>query len=400
MAPSIRIPVRPTRTKETTMDQQKQAERRQFLQQGVGVAAGLAMPGLAIPGNAVAQARPEGRDFAGQTLTALVYSGINENTWRKHFVQPFEEATGAKVVIDAAWTEGIAKLKTAPANQAPFDILMTDPTQGYPAIDEGLFRKIELKNIPNLAKFHKRILAGRVYDEQWGVPFISSAMTLAWNTEAYPNGLESWTQLLDGPARGNMMLYSQYYMSLYTFAAMKAEKDRAVGKAGEMMMNDIDGVLRFAKENRDAVKYWWPSTADAVNALARKNVVAGNIHGNGLLAPMRDKKPVNGRIPPGDVAYVQLFLVSPKSVKNPALVEAAMNYFCSEAFQRASAETGELPANIPAIAQAQGEKDNVWATAYPNTQAEFDQLQYYPYDAYFKHLDKIKTTWEREIIRK
>jgi spermidine/putrescine-binding protein len=400
MAPSIRIPVRPTRTKETTMDQQKQAKRRQFLQQGVGVAAGLAMPGLAIPGNAVAQARPEGRDFAGQTLTALVYSGINENTWRKHFVQPFEEATGAKVVIDAAWTEGIAKLKTAPANQAPFDILMTDPTQGYPAIDEGLFRKIELKNIPNLAKFHKRILAGRVYDEQWGVPFISSAMTLAWNTEAYPNGLESWTQLLDGPARGNMMLYSQYYMSLYTFAAMKAEKDRAVGKAGEMMMNDIDGVLRFAKENRDAVKYWWPSTADAVNALARKNVVAGNIHGNGLLAPMRDKKPVNGRIPPGDVAYVQLFLVSPKSVKNPALVEAAMNYFCSEAFQRASAETGELPANIPAIAQAQGEKDNVWATAYPNTQAEFDQLQYYPYDAYFKHLDKIKTTWEREIIRK
>jgi len=400
MAPSIRIPVRPTRTKETTMDQQKQAKRRQFLQQGVGVAAGLAVPGLAIPGNAIAQARPAGRDFAGQTLTALVYSGINENTWRKHFVQPFEEATGAKVMIDAAWTEGIAKLKTAPANQAPFDILMTDPTQGYPAIDEGLFRRIELKNIPNLAKFHKRILAGRVYDEQWGVPFISSAMTLAWNTEAYPNGLESWTQLLDGAARGNMMLYSQYYMSLYTFAAMKAEKDRAVGKAGEMMMNDIDGVLRFAKENRDAVKYWWPSTADAVNALARKNVVVGNIHGNGLLAPMRDKKPVNGRIPPGDVAYVQLFLVSPKSVKNPALVEAAMNHFCSEAFQRASAETGELPANIPAIAQAQGEKDNVWATAYPNTQAEFDQLQYYPYDAYFKHLDKIKTTWEREIIRK
>ena len=76
-----------------------------------------------------------------------------------------------------------------------------------------------------------------------------------------------------------MMLYSLYYMSLYTFAAMKAAKDRAVGKAGEMMMNNMEkaGVLRFAKENRDAVKYWWPSTADAVNALVRKNVVAGNV---------------------------------------------------------------------------------------------------------------------------
>ena len=381
------------------MDHQR-AKRREFLQQGVGLAAGLAIPALTAPSRAAAQSRQSGRDFAGQTLTALVYSGINENTWRKHFVQPFEEATGAKVVIDAAWTEGIAKLKTAPSNQAPFDILMTDPTQGYPAIDEGLFRKIDLKNVPNLQKFHKRILAGRVYDEQWGVPFISSAMTLAWNTETFPNGLESWSQLLEGPARGSMMLYSQYYMSLYTFAAMKAAKDRAVGKAAEMMMNDIDGVLRFAKENRDAVKYWWPSTADAVNALVRKNVIAGNIHGNGLLAPMRDKKPIDGRIPPGDVAYVQLFLVSPKNVKNPALVEAGMNYFCSEGFQRASAETGELPANIPAIAQAYGQKDKIWATAYPDTPAEFDQLQYYPYDAYFKHLDKIKTTWEREIIRK
>jgi len=377
------------------MNDQDRAKRRIFLQQGMGLAAGLALPSLAA-----AQARPAGRDFAGQTLTALVYSGINENTWRKHFVPPFEAATGAKVVIDAAWTEGIAKLKTAPGNQAPFDILMTDPIQGYPAIDEGLFRKIDLKNVPNLQKFHKRIVSGRVYDEGWGVPFISSAMTLAWNTEAFPNGLESWTQLLESPARGNMMLYSLYYMSLYTFAAMKAAKDRAVGKAGEMLMNDIDGVLRFAKENRDAVKYWWPSTADAVNALARKNVVAGNIHGNGLLAPLRDKKPVNGRIPPGDVAYVQLFLVSPKNVKNPALVEAGLNYFCSEEFQRASAETGELPSNIPAIAQAHGQKDSIWATAYPHTIAEFDQLQYYPYDAYFKHLDKIRTTWEREIIRK
>jgi len=30
-----------------------------------------------------------------------------------------------------------------------------------------------------MQRFHKRILQGRVYDEQWGVPFISSAMTLA-----------------------------------------------------------------------------------------------------------------------------------------------------------------------------------------------------------------------------
>ena len=115
---------------------------------------------------------------------------------------------------------------------------------------------------------------------------------------------------------------------------------------------------------------------------------------------MRDKRPVAGVIPKGDVAYVQLFLVVPKNARNPALAEAALNHYCSEEFQRALANTGELPANIPAIAEEYGRKDSVWATAYPNTPAEFDALQYYPYDAYFKHLDKIRTTWEREILRK
>ena len=196
-----------------------------------------------------------------------------------------------------------------------------------------------------------------------------------------------------------MMLYSLYYMSLYTFAAMKAEKDRAVGKAGEMMMNDIDGVLRFAKDNRDAVKYWWPSTADAVNALARKNVVAGNVHGNGLLAPRRDRR--TGRRAgsrPGDVAYVQLFLVSPKNVKNPALVEAALNHFsAARTFQRASAETGELPWNIPGDRAGPGREGQASGRRrIPDTAAEFDQLQYYPYDAYLRAPGRGQgPTWER-----
>ncbi len=74
-------------------------ERRRFLQATAALAA--------VPGALHAQGK---RDFKGQTLTALVYSGINENTWRKHFVPQFEAATGAKVIVDAAWTEGIAKL--------------------------------------------------------------------------------------------------------------------------------------------------------------------------------------------------------------------------------------------------------------------------------------------------
>lgn len=368
-------------------------DRRSFLTTSISLAGTLAAPALV-------RAQSLGSSFKGQTLKAMVYSGINENTWRKFFVPQFEAATGAKLIIDAAWTEGVAKLKASPGSEPPFDILMTDPIQGYPTIDEGLLQKVNLANIPNFQKFHNRVRAGRVPEESWGVSFISSAMTLSWNTEAVPGGLQNWGQLLDAPARGNMMLCALYYMSIYTFACMKAAKENAVGKAAQMCLTNLDDVLNFARANRDAVKYWWPNTAEAVNTLVRKNVIAGNIHGNGLLAPMRDGRPVAGVIPTGDVAYVPLFLVVPKNVRNPALVEAALNHFCSEEFQRSSAETGELPANILSVAQAHAPKDKVWATAYPDTAAEFEALRFYPYEAYFKDLRKVTNTWEREIMRK
>lgn len=339
-------------------------------------------------------------DFEGRTLTILTYSGINETVWRDNFAPQFKEATGADVIVDAAWTEGIAQLQTA-GDSPPFQIMMTDPMQGYPARDEGLFRNIDLGALDNLNKFHPNIVQGRAVEEEFAVPFISSAMTLAWNTERVPEGLERWGQLLDSPLRGDMMLYNLYYMSLYTFAAIRADVEGAVGSASDMVRDDLDGVLAFAKENRDAVSYWWPSTADAVNALIGGNVSAGNIHGNGLLAPARDGEPVAGTIPEGDVAYVQLFLAVPAGVSDDEMdiVQAALNHYCSEEFQRAVAETGELPSQIPAIAKEYGAEHEEWAAAYPNTSEEFDALAYYPYEAYFADRQKIEETWDREILR-
>lgn len=56
---------------------------------------------------------------------------------RKVFVPRFEDLTGAKVIIHSGWWEGIAKLKTAPSNSPPFDLMICDATQGYPAIKKG-----------------------------------------------------------------------------------------------------------------------------------------------------------------------------------------------------------------------------------------------------------------------
>jgi spermidine/putrescine-binding protein len=342
-----------------------------------------------------------GQSFAGKNLTVFVYAGLTENTYREVFNPAFEKATGAKVTLSPGWWDSAAKLKTSPEEQPPFDLVLTDPTQGFPGIRDGLFQKIDLSKVPNAKNFAPNILDTFVYKEAWGVPYISSAMTLCWHKELVPDGLKKWSDLLSEGLKGKIMMYNSYYLSLYTFAVAKVEMDGKPGTAKQEMERNLDGVLQFAKDKRDWVKYWWPTTADGVNALLQKNVSAGNIHGNGMIAPLRDSKPVDFIVPDNDQAYVQLFLVVPKTTKNKELAEAAINIIASEEVQRGfGMKTGELSVNIPAIATEVSKAQPVWAKVYPSTSTQFQNLSYYPYELYDKNADKLTKFWDREILRK
>lgn len=340
--------------------------------------------------------------FAGRTLTLFVYSGLTENTFRDVFAPAFEKATGAKVVLSPGWWDSAAKLKSSPDDQPPYDLVQTDPIQGYPGIRDGLFQKIDLTKIPNAQKFAPNMLDSFVYKESWGLSYISSAMTLVWNKELIPEGLKKWSDLFSDGLKGKITLYNSYYISLLTFACAKAELDGKGSNGKKEIETNLDGVLQFAKEKRDSVGYWWDTTANGVNALLQKNVSAGSIHGNGMIAPTRDGKPVGFIIPETDLAYyVQVFFVVPKTTKNKDLAEAAINFIAGEENQRAfGLKTGELSVNIPSVASEVAKAQPIWAKIYPNQPDDFKRLNFYPYDTYDKNSDVIEKFWNREVLRK
>lgn len=339
--------------------------------------------------------------FAGQTLTVFVYSGLTEDTFRNVYAPAFEKASGAKLILSPGWWDSAAKLQSSPDDQPPFDLVETDPIQGFPGIRQNLFQKIDLAKIPNARNFAPKILESSIYNDSWGLPFISSAMTLCWHHELVPDGLKNWSDLFSEGMKGKIMLYNAYYMSLYTFAVAKVEMDGKPGTAKQEIANNLDGVLQFAKEKSEWVKYWWPTTADAVNALLQKNVSAGNIHGNGLISPIQSNKPVSFTVPTNDQAYVQLFFVVPRTTRQPELAQAAIDFFAGSEMQRAfGLQTGQLSVNIPAIAAEVAAKQPVWARVYPNQPDQFQNLSYYPYDVYDKNNDKITAFWNSQVLRK
>ncbi len=339
------------------------------------------------------------QDFAGQTLRVFIYSGSTETFFRDSFVPAFQAKTGATVIPDPGWWDSIPKLKASPPGQPAFDLVMTDATQGYPAIREGLFQKINLDRIPNKDKFTPSVLDNWVYKEGYGVTFPGSGMVLAYNTELIDFTPANWGDLLQDKVSGKVGLYDSFYMSLYTFACMKVAQEGRPGTAAQEMADNLQGIMEFAKEQRDRVQYWWPTSTDMVLNLDQGNCSIGNMHSNSIIVAMRDNPKLQSVVPPEDIAYVQTMWVIPTDTPNKELAEEAINFLLSEEMQRAAAENGS-PTPILSVAKEVAEADAAWKQVYPSTEEAIAKIRYYPYDAYFQDWDTIVSTWDREILRK
>jgi spermidine/putrescine-binding protein len=359
--------------------------RRDFLRGGLAAAcAGLAGCGQG--------------DFRGQQLRIFVYSGGHEKTMREVFVPRFEAVTGATAVLDPGWWDAIPKLKASPANQPPYDLLVTDATQGFPAAREGLFRRLNLDHIPNHKNLTAAVLDHWVFHDGHGITFPDSVMTLAYHKQAVPESPTGWGDLLRDDLRGKLGMYNSFYMSLYTFACMMVAAAGKPGTAHDAVRDDLDGVLRFARDSRGRVKFWWPTSTDMTLGLVNRDCAAGNMHSPEMLQALRGQPQLGAVVPDADRAFVQLFWAIPEGTRKAELAEKAIDLIFSEELQAEFARRGSATAVLSA-AQTVAAEDPFWKQLYPHTEAQFRTLRYYPYDVYAEHWDDIEKSWTREVLR-
>ena len=362
--------------------------RRQFL----ATSAGLAAAGCAGKGGS------GGGPFAGQELRVFVYAGGHEKQMREVFVPRFEAATGATAVLDAGWWDAIPKLKASPADRPPYDLVVTDATQGFPAARDGLFRQLNLDNIPNHKNLAPSALDNWVFRDRYGITYPDAVMTLAYHKEAVAAPPAGWADLLREGLRGKLGLYNSFYMSLYTFACVKVAAGGKPGTARDAVRDDLGGVLRFARENRGRVKFWWPTTTDMILGLTNRDCAAGNMQSPEYLQTLRQEPRLGAVVPDADRAFVQVFWAVPAGSKKAELAERAIDLIFGEEAQAEFARRGSATAVLPA-AQTVAAEDPYWKTLYPHTEGQFRDLRYYPYDVYAEHWDHIEQFWTREVLR-
>lgn len=371
--------------------------RRDFIRRSTAASAGVvAASQLGIWGADVQAAQ----DFKGEELRVFTYAGAWGDQFTKNFAPLFKELTGADLIVELGWWDSIPKLKASPPGNPAFDLIMTDATQGYPAIREGLFRKVDMGNIPNAGKFAPEVMSNWVVEEGWGVTWPDAAQTGVFNTEEVEAAPARWSQLLDAKYDNKLGMYNSFYFSLFTFACMMVDQDGKAGTARDVCNSDLGKVLDFAKSQRDRVNYWWPSSSDMALNLVQKNVIIGNIHSVDAFTPVREGEPIGVFVPEKDrTSFQALWLVSKDTKKND-LAEAAIDIFCSERFQEIYASDGGFPTAIPSVAAKVGAKDELWAQMNPHKPEHFENVGYYPYDAYFAQWDHIVEVWDKEVLRK
>ena len=340
------------------------------------------------------------QDFQGEELRVFTYAGAWGDQFTKNFAPLFNEVTGADLIVELGWWDSVPKLKASPPGNPAFDLIMTDATQGYPAIREGLFQKVNMANVPNAAKFAPEVMSNWVVEENWGVTWPDAAQTGVFNTEDVMDAPARWSQLMDSKYDNKLGMYNSFYFSLFTFACMMVDEEGNAGTARDVCNSDLGKVLEFAKSQRDRVNYWWPSSSDMALNLVQKNVIIGNIHSVDAFLPVREGEPIGVFVPEKDRASFQALWLVSKDTKKNALAEKAIDIFCSEQFQEIYASDGGFPTAIPSVAAKVGAADELWAQINPYKPEHFQNVGYYPYDAYFAQWDHIVEVWDKEVLRK
>lgn len=373
------------------MSRPAQFSRRSFLEASTGVVA-AALTGCH------GSAGPAAKSGRQRELRVFVYAGGHEQTMRDVFVPRFTARTGAIVSLFSGWWDAIAKLKTSPPDHPPFDLMITDATQGYPAAREGLFAKINFQNVPSHSDLVPAALDAWVYRDGVGLPYPDAVMTLACHRQLAAPVPAGWADLFRPDLSGQIGLYNSFYMSLYTFAAALADANGKPGTAQELMRTQIEEVFRYAREHRRAVKLWWPTSTDMILALHDKSVAAGNMHSPEYLQALREQPELAAVIPEHDRALVQVFWAIPAGTQNQDLAEQGLDLLFSKEVQHEFARRGMATARSD-VAALMAAEDPLWKSIYPHTAEQFQSLRYYPYDVYAEHWNEFADRWDRTILR-
>ena len=281
--------------------------------------------------------------FAQTQITVVNFGGANGNAQKKAYFEPYEKASGNKIV-SVEYNGEQAKIKAmVEAKNTTWDVVEVESPDVTRGCDEGLFEKLDYSKIGNKADF----LPVAVHECGLGAFVWSTVM--AYNADKLKTAPVTWADFWDTkkfPGKRGMRKGARYNLEFALMADGVAVQD--VYK----VLGTKEGAERAFKkmtELKSSIQ-WWEAGAQPPQFLVAGDVVMTTAYNGRIDAAQREGK--NLKITWTGGIYDLDYWVMPKGGKNR---EAALKYISMAASANEQSEYAKLisygPTNTKALAK-------------------------------------------------
>ena len=314
-------------------------DRRKFMQLlgCAGVAAGVSGSFMtAMSSSAMA---------AGKELYFEGWGGVVSEALRKNAFDPYEKASGNKV-IDTAFggeAEVLTQIKAAGSTNG-HNILHSSGITWYKRwVDNGYNSELNLKNIPNMKYVMKAIIApfdAITPGKLSAVPYDYGTTGIAYNKnyisdeEAKALGADL---LLHKKFKGKIGGWGGDWANRAWFGALQSNQD-------PNNIQDWDAVWDKVREHRDLVAKYWSSGAELMDLLAKEEIYITEGWSGRIAALQEQGHPIGYIDPTNGLAWMETMFV----LKGSPLFEAEqlINFMLDPATSIAVAEGQKYPSAL------------------------------------------------------
>lgn len=122
-----------------------------------------------------------GPDFSGETLRVMVWSGNYADRFEETIKPMYEERTGGTLQVNRGWNEILAQIRSAPEDEPPFDVTITEGYFYLLGRADDLFLPVRSENVPNMDEVIDYYTDFRT--TEFGVPIDGAPTTLIYRND-------------------------------------------------------------------------------------------------------------------------------------------------------------------------------------------------------------------------
>lgn len=320
-----------------------------------------------------------------QDLIVNSYGGPYEAIVRERIIEPFERQFGVDVVYDAVGSasQDYAKIK-ATGGRPGFDVVVMTASQSLDGCREGLLQPLTADAVPNVAALNPRVReiageCGAVHELQY--------LSLVWRKDKLPQGLTSWSDLLDDKLEGKVILPTfQNVMAAYLVSVM------SVTHGGDLLEDVDPGFKAVAKIAQHSIGFEQASSVmetyikdGRVWAMPFWNGRAQLLMESGL--PIDYVSPKEGTVP------LVATLNVPSGAENKDVALKFVNFWLEKTSQEAWVTGYKVGSARPDIDVPDDIRDR-----QITTEADLNALLLPDQAALSQRLPQWGSRWEREVV--